>query len=87
MSEKDWLCSFCSKGASEVKKLVAGPFKEKSIICNECVEFIHTELLADLQEPEEESETLPKQRIMETKKFQGIYFEEPENWDNLFILV
>ena len=83
MSKKDLHCSFCNKKESDVKKLVAGP-PPGLFICNECVKFIHTELLGDLEESEEETETVPKRRIMEIKKFQEITFEEPEDWDNLF---
>ncbi|MBC8228879.1 hypothetical protein H8E77_04940 [bacterium] len=77
------VCSFCNKKDSDVKKLVAGP-TPGIFICNECVKFIHTEILGDLEESEEETEIVPKKRIMEIKKFQEITFEEPEDWDNLF---
>jgi len=77
------VCSFCNKKESDVKKLVAGP-TPGIFICNECVELIYTELLPDLEESDEETETVSKKRIMEIKKFQEIKFEEPEDWDNLF---
>jgi len=83
MSKKDLACSFCNKKESDVKKLIAGP-TPGIFICNECVELIYTELLPDLEESEEESEAVPKKRIMEIKKFQNIRFEEPEDWDNLY---
>ena len=80
MSKKDLACSFCNKIESDVKKLIAGP-TDGVFICDECVEFIYTDMLGDL---EEEPETVPKKRIMEIRKFQEIRFEEPEDWDNLF---
>ena len=79
MSKKDLACSFCNKIESDVKKLIAGP-TDGVFICDECVEFIYTDMLGDL---EEEPETVPKKRIMEIRKFQEIRFEEPEDWDNL----
>jgi hypothetical protein len=84
MSEKNLACSFCNKNEKDVKKLIVSPYKPGIFICNECVEFIFTELLGDLEkEPETVPKTVPKKRIMEIKKFQKIKFEEPEDWDNL----
>lgn len=35
--EDDYICSFCGKGQSKVKKMILGP--ENVIICNECVDL------------------------------------------------
>ena len=37
------LCSFCTKGLTEVKKMIAGP---RVVICNECVDLC-VEILND----------------------------------------
>ena len=47
MSKEDLACSFCNKKENDVKKLIAGP-KPGVFICNECVEFIHMDILGDL---------------------------------------
>lgn len=49
-------CSFCGKGQSEVKKLIAGP---AVYICNECVDLCN-EIMADELYPVEDGQTLPK---------------------------
>ncbi len=38
MARNDTFCSFCGKGQSQVKKLIAGP---NIFICNECVDLCH----------------------------------------------
>ena len=43
-SDKNLHCSFCSKNAREVKKLIAGP---SVYICDECVEVCHSILSAE----------------------------------------
>lgn len=60
-NNKKLYCSFCSKTASEVKKLIAGP---NVYICDECVSLCHTILSDDPQaaKPEvsaEEKEAIP----------------------------
>jgi ATP-dependent Clp protease ATP-binding subunit ClpX len=49
-------CSFCGKGHSEVKKLIAGP---TVYICNECVELCN-EIIADSLHEEMKGIALPK---------------------------
>jgi ATP-dependent Clp protease ATP-binding subunit ClpX len=49
-------CSFCGKGHSEVRKLIAGP---TVYICNECVELCN-EIIADSLQEEIKGTTLPK---------------------------
>lgn len=49
-------CSFCGKGQSEVKKLIAGP---AVYICNECVDLCN-EIMADELYPVEDGQSLPK---------------------------
>lgn len=49
-------CSFCGKGHSEVKKLIAGP---NVYICNECVELCN-EIIADSLYEEIKNTTFPK---------------------------
>ncbi|HIE28313.1 TPA: AAA family ATPase, partial [Candidatus Poribacteria bacterium] len=56
-ANKDLYCSFCSKNGEEVRKLIASPI-DGIFICDECVDFISTELLSDLEE--EEIEIAPK---------------------------
>lgn len=60
-TEKKLYCSFCSKSANEVKKLIAGP---NVYICDECVGLCHSILSADApldKQPEEtqEHEAIP----------------------------
>lgn len=54
--ENSLKCSFCGKGHSEVKKLIAGP---TVYICNECVELCN-EIIADSLYEEIKSTTYPK---------------------------
>jgi len=54
--ESSLKCSFCGKGHSEVKKLIAGP---TVYICNECVELCN-EIIADSLHEEEKGHALPK---------------------------
>jgi len=49
-------CSFCGKGHSEVKKLIAGP---TVYICNECVELCN-EIIADTLQEEVKIPSFPK---------------------------
>jgi len=49
-------CSFCGKGHTEVKKLIAGP---TVYICNECVELCN-EIIADSLHEEVKGHMLPK---------------------------
>lgn len=53
-NEKKLHCSFCSKSANEVKKLIAGP---NVYICDECVSLCHSILSTDapLDKPQEEN--------------------------------
>jgi ATP-dependent Clp protease ATP-binding subunit ClpX len=48
-------CSFCKKGAQEVKKLIAGP--ESVHICDECVSLCHSILNDTEQAPTKSAET------------------------------
>jgi ATP-dependent Clp protease ATP-binding subunit ClpX len=52
-TEKKLYCSFCSKSANEVKKLIAGP---NVYICDECVGLCHSILSTEspLDKPQEE---------------------------------
>ncbi len=54
--ENSLKCSFCGKGHSEVKKLIAGP---TVYICNECVELCN-EIIADSLLEEIKTTTYPK---------------------------
>jgi len=54
--EQSLKCSFCGKGHSEVKKLIAGP---TVYICNECVELCN-EIIADTFQEEVKVPSLPK---------------------------
>ncbi len=50
-------CSFCGKGQSEVKKLIAGPIASPTaFICNECVELCEDIIKEDLKEVSKDSE-------------------------------
>ena len=42
-------CSFCNKSEEEVRKLIASP-NPGIFICDECIDFISTEYLSDLEE-------------------------------------
>lgn len=54
--ESSLKCSFCGKGHSEVKKLIAGP---TVYICNECVELCN-EIIADTIHEEAKIPSLPR---------------------------
>jgi ATP-dependent Clp protease ATP-binding subunit ClpX len=56
---KKLCCSFCNKSEEDVRKLIASPYYSNPgiFICDECINFINTELLSDL---EDEIEISPK---------------------------
>ena len=56
-ANKNLRCSFCNKSEEDVRKLIVSPYLSQIFICDECVDFISTELLSDL---EEEIEVAPK---------------------------
>ena len=47
-------CSFCGKGSSEVKKVIAGP---GVYICNQCVDLCNNILGVEMQKPPSEPTT------------------------------
>jgi ATP-dependent Clp protease ATP-binding subunit ClpX len=55
-ASKNLRCSFCNKSEEDVRKLIASP-TPGIFICDECIDFISTELLSDL---EDEIEIVPK---------------------------
>lgn len=50
-ANKNLRCSFCNKSEEDVRKLIASP-TPGIFICDECVDFISTELLSDLEKIE-----------------------------------
>jgi ATP-dependent Clp protease ATP-binding subunit ClpX len=56
-ASKNLRCSFCNKSEEDVRKLIVSPYFSGIYICDECVDFISTELLSDL---EGEIEAAPK---------------------------
>lgn len=50
-ANKNLRCSFCNKSEEDVRKLIASP-TQGIFICDECVDFISTELLSDLEKIE-----------------------------------
>lgn len=73
--EKDLKCSFCLKGANEIKKLIAGP--NNIFICNECVSICY-EILNEDKKKEYSKEFLfkIKKKVVEMNKNIEVFIKE-----------
>jgi len=72
MSEKNFTCSFCNKGRTDVNKLIAGP---DTYICNECIDLCYDIIHDSVEESKDhvvESEGFPTPEEIKEKLDQYI---------------